>query len=221
MADADNTPTASAPTRSRHYRRPPSPHITVSVNQEQIDNAIRRDSRHCWIAEAIKTVVPDMTAVTVDLQTIRFTDPEKRLRYSYLTPHSCHIALIDFDRGIQPEPFTFTLRRAAQVTRGGRPKGSKNGVHKSTKESRAAYERTRSKIRAEIYASADEVFTAPAEQRERVIRAMEDPEANLGPAMVFPPPNGNKNDPPVVVGGKPAPGNIARTRRFGLRELRE
>jgi hypothetical protein len=218
MADADNTPTASEPTRRRHYRRPPSPQVTVSVDQDQIDDAIRRDSRHCWIAEAIKVVVPNMTAVTVDLQTIRFTDPEKRLRYSYLTPHSCHIALID--RGIQPEPFTFTLRRAAQVTRGGRPKGTKNGVHKS-KTATAADERARRNIRAEIYATTDEVFTAPAEQRERVIRAMEDPEANLGPAMVFAPPGGTKKDPPVVVGGLPAPGNIARTRRFGLRELRE
>jgi hypothetical protein len=135
--------------RTRHYRRPPSPRLTIPVDEDRIDEAVRRDSRHCWIAEAISAVVPDMTAITVDLQTIRFTDPAKRLRYAYLTPRSCHIALIEFDQGERPAPF-------------------------------------------------------------------------LGAAMIFAAPDRNKheNGIPVVVGGRPTPGNIVRTRRFGLRELR-
>lgn len=228
MADSPNSTTTSnsatdttpKSSRRRSTRRPPSPRLTIAVDQELIDNAVRRDSRHCWIAEAIKAAVPEMTSITVDLQTIRFTDPKKRLRYSYLTPAPCNVALIDFDRGMRPEAFNFALRTAAQITRTGGRKGMKHGEGK-TREQRRAEETERRAIKRRIYAKTDDLFEHPVEDRERVIRAMDDPTANLGPAMVFVPPEGDKTHIPVVVGGLPAPGNIARTRRFGLRQLRE
>jgi hypothetical protein len=64
------------------------------------------------IAEAIKAAVPGSRRVTVDLQTIRFNDPKRSLRYVYLTPRPAQEALIQFDQGVLPRPFNFTLRGA-------------------------------------------------------------------------------------------------------------
>jgi hypothetical protein len=80
------------------------------------------------IAEAVKVAVPGASKVSVDLQTIRFTDLEKRLRYVYLTPRQAQLALVSFDQGIHTDPFSMVLR-GAQVVKVGdprapRPKGN-------------------------------------------------------------------------------------------------
>lgn len=62
------------------------------------------------IAEAIKDAVPGAKSVTVDLQTIRWSDPVRRLRYIYVTPMKCVKALIDFDHGRPVDSFTFAVR---------------------------------------------------------------------------------------------------------------
>jgi hypothetical protein len=69
------------------------------------------------IADAIKTAVPNAQSVSVDLSTIRWTDPVRELRYIYLTPRRAQIALIDFDAGRVPKPFDVQLAGAAQVVR--------------------------------------------------------------------------------------------------------
>jgi len=56
-----------------------SPVLKVAVDRPAIDIAIRNDSRHCLIAEAIKLAYPKFTHISVDLQTIRFSDPEKKI----------------------------------------------------------------------------------------------------------------------------------------------
>lgn len=94
-----------------------SPRLTFTVTTDMIEESKARHSGHCMIAETIKQTYPHLRGVTADLATIRASDPEKRLRYIYLTPRNAQLALIEFDRGIVPEPFTVTLWRAAQITR--------------------------------------------------------------------------------------------------------
>lgn len=94
--------------------------VKVSVTQAIIDRAERGDSGHCMIADAIRAALPEVTTVSVDLSTIRFTDPAKRQRYIYLTPDIAQQALVDFDQGITNEPFLFRLTKAVQVVESGR-----------------------------------------------------------------------------------------------------
>jgi hypothetical protein len=67
------------------------------------------------IADTIYAVVPNAYAVSVDIQCIRWSDREKGLRYVYLTPATAQIALVEFDQGVEPQPFSFQLRNG-QVT---------------------------------------------------------------------------------------------------------
>lgn len=96
-----------------------APRVSVSVTTKEITTAIPKNSGHCMIADAIKAGVPGATLVSVDIQTIRWTDREKGLRYVYLTPRVAQQALLDFDGGIVVEPFRFSLR-TAHVYRSGK-----------------------------------------------------------------------------------------------------
>lgn len=97
-------------------RRPRTPTVDLNVTQEVIDESIQRDSSHCMIAEAVRLAVPTAQRISVDLQTIRFSDPDRNLRYTYLTPRTAQVALINYDQGRKPEAFSIQLRRG-QVTK--------------------------------------------------------------------------------------------------------
>lgn len=71
------------------------------------------------IAEAVKAAYPGCSYVSVDLQTIRFSDLEKGVRYTYLTPRTAQVALVGWDVGVKPEPWRMQLRNG-QVTKAGR-----------------------------------------------------------------------------------------------------
>lgn len=101
--------------KSSKAHNPRAPRVKVIVTKEQIEDSVERDSSHCMIAEAVKAAYPNAKKVSVDLQTIRFSDPEKRSRYTYLTPRRAQVALVQWDQGIKPEPFDLTLRQG-QVT---------------------------------------------------------------------------------------------------------
>lgn len=90
--------------------------VTVNVTQAIIDRAEEKNSNHCMIADAIRVALPDARAVSVDMATIRFTDPVRRQRYVYLTPRSVQLALIEFDQGEHTEPFNLRLVTPVQVT---------------------------------------------------------------------------------------------------------
>lgn len=94
---------------SRKGGRPKAPVVTLEVTRTIIEASRQQDSRHCMIATAVKMAVPNARFVSVDVQTIRFTDPVKRLRYTYLTPRVAQVALVNFDMGDLPEPFTVRL----------------------------------------------------------------------------------------------------------------
>jgi hypothetical protein len=97
---------------------PRGPVVRVHCRKELITKAITANSTKCWIAEAIKEAVPNATGVAVDVATARFSDLERGLRYVYLTPYAAQKALLDFDEGKPPAPFSFLLRNA-HVTRAG------------------------------------------------------------------------------------------------------
>jgi hypothetical protein len=102
--------------------------LRITVPQAIIDRAEEADSSHCMIADAIRAALPDVKSVSVDVATIRFTDPAKRQRYVYLTPLPVQQALIDFDQGTHTKEFTFALKRAAQVVEAGRSRTNKDGT---------------------------------------------------------------------------------------------
>jgi hypothetical protein len=89
--------------------------LAVDVHAEQIETSQKRDSSHCMIADAIKAAYPKARNVVVDLATIRFTDPDRKERLTFLTPMRAQLAIIDFDRGEPLEPYTLTLKHPAKV----------------------------------------------------------------------------------------------------------
>jgi hypothetical protein len=89
-----------------------SPKLTVEVTQEIIDRACRNDKHRCMIAEAVKKQLPEAQRVSVDLTSIRWSDPDKGVRYLYLMPMSGQRALIQFDKGEKIGPFKFRLKSA-------------------------------------------------------------------------------------------------------------
>lgn len=112
MADSHSNDSAPKNTTVRRKRVPYSPRLTISIDRETIEASTRRKSSHCMIAEAIKRAIPRATGVSVDLQAIRWTDPDLQLRYVFLTPREAQVALIHFDRGQTPEPFEIKLSNA-------------------------------------------------------------------------------------------------------------
>lgn len=97
-------------------RGKPTPRVPVNVTEDIIKFAEVRNSGHCMISDAVKQSVPWARSISTDLQTIRFTDAAKKVRYVYLTPRSAQVALVSFDQGIPTKPFRFMLR-SGQVTR--------------------------------------------------------------------------------------------------------
>lgn len=89
--------------------------MAIPVTEAVISESVRKSSSHCMIADAISANIPGVTKVSVDLQTIRFSDPSKGVRYTYLTPRAAQVALLNFDRGVPPSPFKLKLR-APQIT---------------------------------------------------------------------------------------------------------
>lgn len=80
--------------------------VTLTITEEIINASIQRDSSHCMIAEAVYAQIPGAAFVSVDLQTIRWTDRKKGRRYIAFTPAVAQQALVDFDRGDPVKPFT-------------------------------------------------------------------------------------------------------------------
>lgn len=104
----------ATPNRTRR-----GPRLDFEVTAAQIATAVPRDSGHCMIADALAEAYPTAQNISVDLATIRFTDPAAGWRYIYLTPTAAQLALIEFDRGeVRPEPFTVRARAAQMVPTG-------------------------------------------------------------------------------------------------------
>lgn len=89
--------------------------ITIEVTAELIEMALKANSNHCMIADAIKAAIPDAQKVSVDLQTIRWSDQKTGRRQVFLTPLKCQQKLLMFDQGVEVYPWSFRLRTPVQV----------------------------------------------------------------------------------------------------------
>lgn len=179
-------------------RTPKAPRVRVTVDAATIHESLSRDSSHCMIAEAVRAAYPAAASVAIDIQTIRFSDRKKGLRFTYLTPRIAQVPLIKFDQGIKPEPFEFTLRNG-QVTRAG---SSQVRLGKRMSEKQRQQHQTASKKGGEAAKKALEV------SREGLKRARL---VNRG---------GTAGTVPDKVGGKTPPlAPFSRRRAFGLRGL--
>ncbi len=110
--------------------------VSVNITEPLIQRATQRDSRHCMIAEAIMAAQPHYRNVTVDLATMRWTNPRTGKRYVALTPEAARQALVLFDQGQPIEPFTIALhaiqatanpKRTGERYADGKPKRTKVG----------------------------------------------------------------------------------------------
>lgn len=171
----------------KHHPR--APRLDVAVDAQTIEDAIPRDSSHCMIAEAVRRAYPTAKSISVDLQTIRFSDAAHGLRYTYLTPRVGQLALINFDMGNRPEPFSFKLRNGMVTASGRRPplqKQSEEHVEHAVEARKATAEKVRA-MSATLVARHGKTGTATAAE--------------------------------VVGGRTPPTTAFARRRAFGLRGL--
>jgi hypothetical protein len=92
--------------------------IRISVTDQDIIRATRENSMRCVVARAIARTIPHAHSITVDIQTIRWTDENGR--QIFLTPDSAASYVIAFDAGETIHPFSINLddrnRVAARVT---------------------------------------------------------------------------------------------------------
>src|SRR5436853_557361 len=86
--------------------------MKIQITQDNIDNAVKRNSHRCMIADAIQKEIDWAKYIMVDLQSIRFSDMDNNVRYFYLTPPKAQKELLNFDQGVKVKPFTLTLVRA-------------------------------------------------------------------------------------------------------------
>lgn len=220
MAEDPTTPESPTQKRGRARARVRVPRIDFEIDQDTINRSVARDSAHCMLSEALQQARPTARNINCDLAHMRFTDPEKNLRYTYLTPRVAQIALIYFDRGITPKPFRVRLRNAAVITR---TRGHQPGAPPSDASARRAANIAAAKAKYDAFkgASDDEPFEISPQRKDELLRAMEDPKANLGFAVMLDQAGGGRKNEGVgtVVGGRaPASvGNLARKRRFGAR----
>lgn len=182
--------------RMMSRRVPRGPVIDVMVTKEIIATAVPRDSGYCMIAEAVQVAYPDAGKVLVDLQTIRVPDPKRGLKYIYLTPRIAQQALVDFDQGIEVEPFPMRLRAAHVI------------IERSPEQIARKAERQR-------------IYRLPPEEREAAraalgIKPYDRPRLRSGPGGSLPQRFGG-SEPPLQ---KTRDGVVySRRREFGLRRL--
>ncbi len=69
------------------------------------------------IIQAIKAAHPGARRVFVDLQSIRFSDRKKGLRFTYWTPEVVQRALMRMDCGNPVEPFAFDLEEPVRTSK--------------------------------------------------------------------------------------------------------
>jgi hypothetical protein len=198
---------------------------TIEVTQTDIETAVPKDSGHCAIADAIARQIPGASRVTVDLQTIRWTDTEKGERYVYLTPRVAQALLLDFDQGERDycQPLSFRLDRPVHIVPVMANKGP--AIAQARAEAAARLDSLRARQNAGEDLSRDEKAVITRADA-RAARAPSAPRPkSRGPRTVAPVGPDSAGDPSgalTVEGGRPAPiGALAhgpgKTRRFGVK----
>jgi hypothetical protein len=223
--------------RTSKDARPPAwrkGRLFIEVRQEHIDEALRASSSHCAIAMALQAALPDARFVSVDLQSVRFTDPRRGVRICFLTPHPARELIIGFDQGDAErcKPITFSMRPCT-ITKAGR----KSQRHTPDAHQLADFKLKVAPVQAHIATGkSDEVgfeSASPAEQElldhwkptdhERDPWAQDKPitpvkrKPRVARAKVSAAPKGSV---PVTLGGKLPPTSVLSRREYGIRVLK-
>jgi hypothetical protein len=93
----------------RLTNKQPMKSIYLNVKKQHIDESTKKDSKHCMIADAIRSRFEQAKYIKVDTQSIRFTDLKTGKRYQFFTPTKAQAAILAFDRGDAVKPFHFQL----------------------------------------------------------------------------------------------------------------
>jgi hypothetical protein len=83
----------------------------AEITAWDITFAVKKASRFCMIAEALRRTYPALARIEVDTATIVFTDRDCDTRYTFLTPPDAQMAILDFDHGNEVKPFILDLRK--------------------------------------------------------------------------------------------------------------
>jgi hypothetical protein len=199
-------------------------HVCISVTQEHIEKALRRNSSHCAIALAVAQAVPDARFISVDLQSLRFS--RKGLRYCFLTPHQAQAAIIAVDQGDRDaiRPFDFSMRPAfitrcgksgRQTPSNGELKGSgltvnKKQMHLPDDQQQPVEEKKKGE--RDLSPDRSDGLAAPTR-----MPGVPDPKRRRARAKVS---TAKKGYVPTVLGGKLPPIGVLSRREYGLRQLR-
>ena len=229
----ESDPTTGKPTYTTMRRaRIKTPRLEIDVTAEIIERATKAESRTCMVAEAIKDKHPWAANVQVDWAEIRVTESAKNLRYIYRMPRKAMAAVLAFDQGLPVEPFTVKTVQATHVVRHSAMKKAAGGEPTAPKGDKAASNAARENRRKQQRAARGEpdehgqVLPNP-EYLAGVKQRLDDPKADLGPAVPMLDDTASTRGVPVMVGGisrpTPAragkPGQMKFTRRFGAREF--
>jgi hypothetical protein len=175
----------------------------ISVEQKHIDKALRANSSHCAIAFAIRDAIPDATFISVDLQTIRWSNPKRGVRYCFLTPHVAQQdIIIPFDQGEECKPVSFKMKPAF-ITR----IGAKRNHTPEPDQLRGTGLRVSDEQERKL------IPYAGKEPEKRGAYKRRQPRAKISATK----PDGTI---PVTLGGKLPPVSILARREFGLRQVR-
>jgi hypothetical protein len=87
----------------------------LRVNAKTIRESTVADSHQCMIANTIAEQIPNAKYISVDTQSIRYTNVKTGRRHIYLTPPVAQKAILAFDAGKPVKPFTLSLNQG--VTR--------------------------------------------------------------------------------------------------------
>jgi hypothetical protein len=206
----------------------------ISVLDRHYDEALLRNSSHCAIAFAIRDAVPHARHISVDLQTIRYTDTKRGVRYCFLTPHVAQQdVIIPFDQGERDKCKEVTFRmRPAFVTRTGKKrthapdndqlsdaklKVAEEQPHVPSAAEEALAENWKPKspgANGAIIAPPDnpELSRQPEPKQTRRPYKRREPRAKISETKL-------DGSVPVTLGGKLPPVSVLSRREFGLRVL--
>jgi hypothetical protein len=188
--------------------------LFVQVTEQHIARALERDSSHCIIAMAIADALPHCRHISCDLQSLRWTDPVKRLRYTALSPHLVRDIIVNFDQGLRDKlvPCTFSMKPAIiaqsgkkrdtptkQQLRGTGLRLAKDQPHVST-----TWQQRHLAASAAIVNGSEAEANPP--RRKRQPRALVSAVKN--------------GEVPVQLGGRPPGLSILNRREFGMRAIR-
>ena len=90
-----------------------SPRITLEITDEARERAVASNSGGCLIADALKA--KGYTRPVVDMALIRFSDPERGLRFHYRTPPAAQHLLLSLDQGWPLPEADVKLSRAIHI----------------------------------------------------------------------------------------------------------